>query len=49
MTDHIKVDASFIQAIVEDAAWAAANIEISERKTAKKRIVPEPPVAQPQI
>ena len=36
MTDHIKVDASFIEAIVENAAWASAHIEISERKTAKK-------------
>ena len=30
MTDHIKVDASFIQAIVEDAAWATSRITVTE-------------------
>lgn len=36
MSDNLKVEESFVESLLEQAAWTAANIEISERKTAKK-------------
>jgi hypothetical protein len=43
MTDHIKVDASFIQAIVENAAWATSRFSITEgdKKGDKSKDKPE--------
>jgi len=36
MSDNLKVEESFVEALLEQAAWTAASIEVSERKTAKK-------------
>lgn len=36
MSDNLKVEESFVEALLEQAAWAAARIELSEGKTAKK-------------
>ncbi len=43
MTDHIKVDESFINALVKNAAWDAARVSIteSEKKGDKSKDKPE--------
>ena len=36
MTDHIKVDESFVASILENASWDAAHLTLSEKKDDKK-------------
>ena len=36
MTEHIKVEDSFVDSILENASWDAAHITLSEKKDDKK-------------
>jgi hypothetical protein len=38
MTEHIKVEKSFIESLVEGAAWDAARLTITEKKAPKQEM-----------